>query len=106
MNSRYYNPKWRRFINADTILCANQDIISHNLYLYCSNNPITVTDEKGRSIINKMIKAAVKVYTAIKKAITKPKKKTPKKSTTPTQKKNNYYEEKYIKFISQAEKYS
>ncbi len=84
LNSRYYNPQWRRFINPDTILCANQDILSHNLYLYCSNNPVTATDESGKGIISKIIKAAVKIYTKIKKAVTKPKKKTPKKQSTPS----------------------
>lgn len=80
LNSRYYNPQWRRFINADTTLFANQDIISHNLYLYCSNNPITVTDEQGRGIFSKIVKAAVKIYTKIKKTVTKPKNKTTTKN--------------------------
>ncbi len=34
LNSRYYNPEFGRFINADAIIGANQDIPSFNLYAY------------------------------------------------------------------------
>ena len=34
LNSRYYNPVWGRFINADGVIGANQDILS----AYCSNS--------------------------------------------------------------------
>ena len=47
LNSRYYNPVWGRFINADGIVGANQDILSYNLYAYCSNNPVNCSDPKG-----------------------------------------------------------
>ncbi len=47
LNSRYYNPEWRRFINADGLLGANQDIFGYNLYIYVSNNPIVFSDYSG-----------------------------------------------------------
>ena len=40
LRSRYYNPGWGRFVNADVI-------ISGNLNCYCNNNPINRTDEAG-----------------------------------------------------------
>ena len=49
LNSRYYNPTWGRFINADGIIGANIDIISQNLYAYCSNNNVTFIDYSGSS---------------------------------------------------------
>ena len=47
LNSRYYNPLWDRFINCDGILGANEDILSYNLYAYCSNNPVNMIDPDG-----------------------------------------------------------
>lgn len=47
LNSRYYNPIWGRFLNADGIIGANQDAIGYNLYAYCSNNPINHCDLTG-----------------------------------------------------------
>jgi len=32
LNNRYYNPKWKRFINADGIIGANKDHVGYNLY--------------------------------------------------------------------------
>lgn len=49
LNSRYYNPKLGRFISIDTDLDANNDILSNNLYLYCSNNHINYYDNNGKS---------------------------------------------------------
>lgn len=46
LNSRYYDSNTGRFLNTDSFsyLGANQDLVSYNLFLYCSNNPITYTD--------------------------------------------------------------
>ena len=47
LQSRYYNPAWHRFINADSYLNANGDIIGYNIFAYCSNNPIMFVDPTG-----------------------------------------------------------
>ena len=47
LNSKYYSPVLKRFLNADVILGANKDIMSYNLYAYCSNNPISYLDSFG-----------------------------------------------------------
>ncbi len=47
LNSRYYSPIWKRFINADEILGANKDILGYNLYIYVSNNPVYNYDDNG-----------------------------------------------------------
>lgn len=50
LNSRYYNPEMGRFINADGIIGANEDILGYNLYAYVSNNPVNFSDPTGQSV--------------------------------------------------------
>ena len=47
LQSRYYNPQWGRFLNADVYVNANGDLIGFNMYAYCSNNPVMFTDPFG-----------------------------------------------------------
>ncbi len=50
LNTRYYDPSLRRFINADTtdILTATPDgLTDKNLYAYCDNNPVMRSDDGG-----------------------------------------------------------
>jgi len=47
LNSRYYNPEWGRFINADGLLNSGNDLLGHNLYSYCWNNIINKIDKNG-----------------------------------------------------------
>ena len=50
LNTRYYDPEIRRFINMD-----NPELVTQlaqtpgqlNLYAYCNNNPVAFTDENG-----------------------------------------------------------
>ena len=48
LQSRYYNPQWGRFLNADGYINANGDLIGFNMYAYCSNNPVMYVDPSGR----------------------------------------------------------
>ena len=47
MQSRYYNPDWGRFINADAIIGQIGVLLSHNMFSYCANNPTTMKDPTG-----------------------------------------------------------
>ena len=50
--SRYYDPETGRFVNADNpeILFEEQDnLLQYNLFAYCFNNPINMTDSTGES---------------------------------------------------------
>ena len=48
LNSRYYDPRTGRFINADAVDYLGEDAeFSCNLYAYCANNPVNRIDEEG-----------------------------------------------------------
>lgn len=50
LQSRYYNPEWERFLNADdaSILSENNnELLRTNLFIYCCNNPVINSDPNG-----------------------------------------------------------
>ena len=47
LNSRYYNPETGRFISADGLIGDVGNILSHNMYAYTENNPVTYVDPNG-----------------------------------------------------------
>ena len=48
LQSRYYNPQWGRFLNADGQLAGlGGDLRGYNLFAYCMNNPISLVDSTG-----------------------------------------------------------
>ncbi len=48
LNSRYYDPEIKRFINADgEISGVGGELNGYNLFSYCMNNPVNMTDESG-----------------------------------------------------------
>ena len=47
LQSRYYNPAWGRFINADAYVNASGDLLGFNMFAYCGNNPVMRMDESG-----------------------------------------------------------
>ena len=46
LQSRYYNPEWGRFINADSLI-DNRGVHTQNVFAYCGNNPVSREDTKG-----------------------------------------------------------
>ncbi|MBR6666205.1 MAG: RHS repeat-associated core domain-containing protein [Lachnospiraceae bacterium] len=48
LNSRYYDPKTGRFINADSYVSTGQGIMGYNMFAYCGNNPVNRSDTEGR----------------------------------------------------------
>ena len=48
LQSRYYDPATRRFINADVYASTDSgDAVSCNMFAYCNNNPIIRKDPSG-----------------------------------------------------------
>lgn len=52
LQSRYYNSRLSRFINADEAICIDTDYgsIGQNIFAYCLNNPITLFDSTGYAV--------------------------------------------------------
>ncbi|MDO6355966.1 DNRLRE domain-containing protein [Caloramator sp. CAR-1] len=69
LQSRYYNPEWGRFVNADAIVGITGELLSHNMFAYCNNDPVNMEDPNGyfgiKSSINKLNHAALYVYTFV-----------------------------------------
>lgn len=52
LRSRYYNPVWKRFVNADRRLGEEGEwILGHDSYTYCFNNPVSLIDPKGEFVL-------------------------------------------------------
>ena len=49
LNSRYYDPEVKRFINADCLFLAGDAITGANMYAYCNGNPVMGIDPTGRA---------------------------------------------------------
>ena len=49
LQSRYYNPEWGRFLNADAYASTGQGVLGYNMFAYCNNNPILLSDYSGNS---------------------------------------------------------
>ena len=50
LQSRYYNPGWGRFINADSVI-DNRGVHTQNVFAYCGNNPVSREDTKGNILV-------------------------------------------------------
>ena len=48
LQTRYYDPTIARFINADGYLSTDSTgLLSYNMFAYCENNPVNMSDETG-----------------------------------------------------------
>jgi RHS repeat-associated protein len=48
LQSRYYDPAIGRFISADGLIGETGDLLTHNMYAYCANNPVMYSDTSGK----------------------------------------------------------
>ena len=65
LQSRYYNPEWGRFINADGLLQTGDGMLDKNMYAYCMNNPIKYLDEDGEAVLIAAIFAVCAIASGI-----------------------------------------
>ena len=47
LQSRYYNPQWGRFLNADGYVSTGTGLLGYNMCAYCDNNPVNRIDLTG-----------------------------------------------------------
>ena len=47
LESRYYNPKIGRFLNADIFASTGQGFVGNNMFAYCGNNPVVRVEVEG-----------------------------------------------------------
>ena len=59
LQSRYYNPQWGRFLNADGYFSTGTGLLGHNMYAYCNNNPVMEYDPSGKFPWHILIGAAI-----------------------------------------------
>jgi len=47
LQTRYYDPETGRFINADGLVDTGTGVLGHNMFAYCDNNPVMLSDPSG-----------------------------------------------------------
>ena len=55
LQSRYYDPVYHRFINADSYASTGQGFVGTNMFAYCGNSPVNYSDPNGMRYINEGI---------------------------------------------------
>ena len=63
--TRYYNPEWGRFLNADNQVIVGNDLNGINVFAYCGNNPASRTDSTGEAWWHWLLGAAVVAACAV-----------------------------------------
>ena len=52
LQSRYYNPDWGRFLNADFLAGTPGGLLTTNVFAYTQNNPVNHSDPNGDYIVD------------------------------------------------------
>ena len=47
LQSRYYDYNTHRFLNADALTATGQGLLGNNMFTYCFNNPVCLSDPSG-----------------------------------------------------------
>ena len=63
LQSRYYDAKICRFINAYSYVSTGQGLIGYNMFAYCGNNPVNRVDPNGEGWIGVIVLVVVLALT-------------------------------------------
>ena len=55
LNSRYYDAKVCRYLNADGYVSTGQGRLGNNMFAYCGNNPVNNCDPSGQFFISALL---------------------------------------------------
>ena len=75
LQSRYYNPEWKRFISADdTDALEYEELIATNLFSYCHNDSVNMDDSDGKHPFKidkttKMISPNIQVFIGMHRVV-------------------------------------
>ena len=61
LQTRYYDPEWGRFLNADGYISTGTGMLGYNMFAYCNNNPVINTDPNGDMILPPILKKQLAV---------------------------------------------
>ena len=53
LKSRYYDPATKRFLNADGLVSTGIEDVCKNMFAYCLNNPVNISDPYGNDPVPK-----------------------------------------------------
>ena len=65
LQSRYYNPEWGRFLNADGLVGEIGKLLTANMFAYTLNNPVNMKDPSGHFPIAAIIPVIAIVAVAV-----------------------------------------
>ena len=68
LQSRYYDPVVKRFINADTTDLLTNDCVNlmqYNLFMYCNGDPVNGVDRRGHEVDYDLFWHNFALYSAI-----------------------------------------
>ena len=51
LQSRYYDPAVKRFVNADAVASTGQGFTGYNMFACCGNNPVVFFDRSGTTAV-------------------------------------------------------
>jgi len=69
LQSRYYNPAWGRFLNADGLVSTGTGILGYNMYAYCNNNPVMYIDPSGANFFEDLLERLERNERAFRRSV-------------------------------------